>query len=53
MNGPYDYGYWLMAVVMSVIFVAFAFSFTRPKNWRDWRSFGAFSAFVVALFAEM
>ena len=53
MNGPYDYGYWLMAVVMSAIFVAFAFSFTRPKNWRDWRSFGAFSAFVVALFAEM
>jgi protein-S-isoprenylcysteine O-methyltransferase Ste14 len=53
MNGPYEYGYWLMAVVMSVIFVVFAFSFTRPKNWRDWRSFGAFSAFVVALFAEM
>ena len=53
MNGPYDYGYWLVAVVMSAVFVAFAFSFTRPKNWRDWRSFGAFSAFVVALFAEM
>ena len=53
MSGPYDYGYWLMAVVMSAIFVVFAFSFTRPKNWRDWRSFGAFSAFVVALFAEM
>ena len=53
MSGPYDYGYWLMAVVMSAIFVAFAFSFTRPNNWRDWRSFGAFSAFVVALFAEM
>ncbi len=53
MNGHYDYGYWLMAVVMSAIFVVFAFSFTRPKSWRDWRSFGAFSAFVVALFAEM
>lgn len=53
MNGPYEYGYWLMAVVMSVIFVVFALSFTRPKNWRDWRQFGAFSAFVVALFAEM
>ena len=53
MNGPYEYGYWLMAVVMSAIFVVFALSFTRPKNWRDWRQFGAFSAFVVALFAEM
>jgi protein-S-isoprenylcysteine O-methyltransferase Ste14 len=53
MNGPYEYGYWLMAIVMSVIFVVFALSFTRPKSWRDWRQFGAFSAFVVALFAEM
>lgn len=53
MNGPYEYGYWLMAAVMSAIFVVFALSFTRPKNWRDWRQFGAFSAFVVALFAEM
>lgn len=53
MNGPYEYGYWLMAIVMSAIFVVFALSFTRPKNWRDWRQFGAFSAFVVALFAEM
>lgn len=53
MNGPYEYGYWLMAVVMSAIFVVFALSFTRPKSWRDWRQFGAFSAFVVALFAEM
>lgn len=53
MNGSYEYGYWLMAVVMSAIFVVFALSFTRPKNWRDWRQFGAFSAFVVALFAEM
>jgi protein-S-isoprenylcysteine O-methyltransferase Ste14 len=53
MNGPYEYGYWLMAAVMSAIFVVFALSFTRPKSWRDWRQFGAFTAFVVALFAEM
>ncbi len=52
-HGSYEYGYWLMAFVMSAIFVVFAFSFTRPSNWRDWRSFGAFSAFIVALFAEM
>ena len=49
----YEYGYWPMVIVFSAIFIVFAFSFTRPKSWRDWRSFGAFSAFVVALFAEM
>lgn len=53
MKPTYDYGFWTMTIVMSVIFIVFAFSFTRPKNWRDWRSLGAFSAFVVALFAEM
>jgi protein-S-isoprenylcysteine O-methyltransferase Ste14 len=53
MNGPYEYGYWLTAIVMSLVFIVFAFSFTRPKNWRDWRSFGAFAAFIVALFTEM
>lgn len=53
MTVTYEYGYWLTTIVMSVIFIAFAFSFTRPKNWRDWRSFGAFAAFIVALFTEM
>lgn len=53
MNGRYDYGLWPMVIVSSAIFIIFALSFTRPKNWRDWRSFGAFSAFVVALFTEM
>ncbi len=53
MNGTYDYGLWPMVIISSLIFILFAFSFTRPKHWRDWRSFGAFSAFVVALFTEM
>lgn len=49
----YDYGFWIMMVINSAIFIIFAFSFTRPKTSRDWRSFGAFSAFIVALFTEM
>lgn len=53
MNGPYEYGYWPLVIISSLIFIIFAFSFTRPKSWRDWRSFGAFSAFMVALFTEM
>lgn len=48
-----EYGLWTLVAVQSLIFIIFAFSFTRPKSWRDWRSFGAFSAFVVALFTEM
>jgi protein-S-isoprenylcysteine O-methyltransferase Ste14 len=47
------YGLWTLVAVNSLIFIIFAFSFTRPKSGRDWRSFGAFSAFVVALFTEM
>lgn len=47
------YGLWSLVIVNSVIFIYFAYSFTRPSNGRDWRSFGAFSAFIVALFAEM
>ena len=47
------YGLWLLVLINSLIFLAFAFSFTRPKTSRDWRSFGAFSAFIVALFVEM
>lgn len=53
MGSSYDYGYWLMVAVYSLIFLVFVFSFTRPKSWRDWRSFGASAAFVVALFTEM
>ncbi|MDZ4878058.1 MAG: hypothetical protein CLLPBCKN_007493 [Chroococcidiopsis cubana SAG 39.79] len=47
------YGLWLLVIVNSLVFIIFAFSFTKPKNPRDWRSFGAFSAFIVALFTEM
>lgn len=47
------YGLWSLVVVNSLIFIIFAFSFTKPKSARDWRSFGAFSAFIVALFTEM
>jgi protein-S-isoprenylcysteine O-methyltransferase Ste14 len=47
------YGLWLLAAVNAIFFIAFAFSFARPKSGRDWRSLGAFSAFVVAFFAEM
>jgi protein-S-isoprenylcysteine O-methyltransferase Ste14 len=50
----YDaYGLWVLVILNSVIFIAFAFSFTKPKSAQDWRSLGTFSAFVVALFAEM
>jgi protein-S-isoprenylcysteine O-methyltransferase Ste14 len=47
------YGLWSLAIINSLVFIIFAFSFTKPKTPRDWRSFGAFSAFIVALFAEM
>jgi len=47
------YGLWFLVVINSLVFIAFAFSFSKPKTRRDWRSFGAFSAFIVALFTEM
>lgn len=47
------YGLWSLVAINSLVFIVFAFSFTRPKTARDWRSFGAFSAFLVALFTEM
>lgn len=47
------YGLWSLVILNSLIFLIFAFSFTKPKTPRDWRSFGAFSAFIVALFTEM
>ena len=51
-SGP-AYGLWPLVAINAAIFIAFAFSFTRPKTARDWRSLGAFSAFIVALFTEM
>ena len=47
------YGLWTLALVNSLVFIIFAFSFAKPQNARDWRAFGAFSAFLVALFTEM
>lgn len=47
------YGLWSLVIINSLIFIIFAFSFTKPKNSRDWRSLGAFSAFIIALFTEM
>src|SRR5262245_9564233 len=47
------YGLWALVIINSLIFILFAFSFTRPKTSRDWRSFGAFSGFIIALFTEM
>ena len=52
MNGE-AYGLWSLVLINSVLFIAFAFSFARPRTTRDWRSFGAYSAFIVALFTEM
>ena len=52
-GASYDYGLWMLVAVNSLVFIAFAFGFSRPRIARDWRSFGAFSAFIVALFTEM
>jgi protein-S-isoprenylcysteine O-methyltransferase Ste14 len=52
-NSTPAYGLWSLVIINSLVFIIFAFSFTRPKTGRDWRSFGAFSAFLVALFTEM
>ncbi len=52
-NAVPAYGLWGLAIVNSVIFVAFAFSFFKPQTKTDWRTFSAFSAFLVALFVEM
>jgi len=53
MSTEQAYGLWSLVIINSLIFIMFAFSFTRPRTTRDWRSFGAFSAFIVALFTEM
>lgn len=47
------YGLWWLVVVNSVVFIFFAFSFTRPKTRPGWRSLGVYSAFIVAMFTEM
>ncbi len=47
------YGLWGLVLINTLVFVGFAFSFSKPSTLRDWRSFSAFSAFIVALFAEM
>ena len=47
------YGLWGLVLINTLVFVGFAFSFSKPSNARDWRSFSAFSAFIVALFVEM
>lgn len=47
------YGLWTLVFLNSLVFILFAFSFTKPHNARDWRALGAFSAFIVALFTEM
>lgn len=47
------YGLWLLVLINSVLFILFAYSFTKFETKRDWRSFGAFSAFVIAYFTEM
>jgi protein-S-isoprenylcysteine O-methyltransferase Ste14 len=47
------YGLWALVIINSLIFIGFAYAFTRPRSPRDWKSLGAFSAFIVALFAEM
>lgn len=47
------YGLWALVILNSLVFIRFAFSFTKSKTNRDWRSFDAFLAFIVALFTEM
>ena len=52
-NSAPAYGLWSLVIINSLVFIIFAFSFTKPRSARDWRSFSAFSAFIVALFTEM
>lgn len=53
MEAANGYGLWSLVIVNSVIFIFFAYSFTRPKTRTDWRGLGVYSAFIVALFTEM
>nr|WP_230677586.1 hypothetical protein [Chromobacterium violaceum] len=52
-HADYGYGLWSLVLLNSLVFIIFAFSFTKPKTPRDWRSLGMFSAFILALFTEM
>ena len=52
-NDDFGGGLWILVVINSVVFIAFAASFFHPKSGRDWRVMGAYSAFIVALFTEM
>lgn len=47
------YNLWPLVIINSLVFIVFAFSFTKPKTKTDWRALGGFSAFIVALFTEM
>ena len=52
MTQPAAYGLWSLVVINSLVFIVFAFSFTRPRTGRDWRAFGAFAGFeYVAIHA--
>jgi len=53
MEHTWSYGLWPLVLINSLVFIIFAFSFTRPRSWTDWRTFGTFAAFIVALFTEM
>lgn len=53
MSSEPAYGLWSLVIINSLVFIIFAFSFTRPRTARDWRSLSGFSAFIVALFTEM
>ena len=52
-NAAPAYGLWSLAVINSLVFIIFLYSFAKPQSPRDWRSLGGVSAFVVALFTEM
>lgn len=52
-GSPPAYGLWSLVAIDSLVFVLFAFSFSKPRTRRDWCTLGGFSAFVIALFAEM
>lgn len=42
----YGYGLWGLVIFDSVLMIAFAFSFFRPRSKLDWRALGGFSAFI-------
>ncbi len=53
MSGTDGYGLWLLVIVNSVVFIFFAYSFTRPRTKTEWRGLSMYAAFIVALFTEM